>query len=235
MGLSSAAARLVIISTRGRWRPFSRLIRCWRLVPTSSASLSREIPWLLRCRLIRAPIIFRGASRSSSRVSVAAMCVKLLPHVKHTCQIWGTSRDARLRRSYGPLLTLDDFLTLTLPDRIAWLHGPDGPQGKLSHDRFAAILGTSRQTVIGWERAGGPEPQAKYRMALAEVSGFPAEAFSRRLAEALVAETVGSRLRSLEDQAVRVVDLQPVLRVLQLLATGKRSEALRVLTEEVAL
>lgn len=79
-------------------------------------------------------------------------------------------------------MTLDDFLTLTLPQRIVWLHSEDGPKGKLSHDRFAAILGTTRQTVIGWEN--GVEP-IRYAEKLAEFSGFPSNAFRRRQAEAI--------------------------------------------------
>lgn len=52
----------------------------------------------------------------------------------------------------------------------------------MSHDRFAEILGTTRQTVIGWEK--GVEPK-KYAERLAAFSGFPASAFRRREAESL--------------------------------------------------
>lgn len=97
-----------------------------------------------------------------------------------------------------PVVTEDDFLTLTLPNRIKWLHGPNGPRGKLSHDKFAKVLKTSRQTVINWE--GGAQPGETYRKRLASFSGFRAEVFSRREAEALEKEMVGRRLRSLEGE-----------------------------------
>lgn len=100
-------------------------------------------------------------------------------------------------------VTLQDFLTLTLPERIIWLHGPEGPHGKLSHDRFATQLGTTRQTVINWEKKAGIEPSSRYRKKLAELSGFPEEAFSRREAESLTEETFGHLLLRLRDDADR--------------------------------
>lgn len=90
----------------------------------------------------------------------------------------------------------EEFLTLTLPERIKWLHGPHGPRGRLSHDRFAKILGTTRQSVINWEK-GANEPRG-YREKLAEFSGFSPEAFSRRGAEEPAAESIGGRLEALE-------------------------------------
>lgn len=48
-------------------------------------------------------------------------------------------------------------------------------RGDLSHDRFAAELGTSRQTVINWEK--GTAPTATYRRKLAAYSGEPESAF----------------------------------------------------------
>lgn len=94
-------------------------------------------------------------------------------------------------------MTLEDFLTLTLPQRIVWLHSKDGPRGRLSHDKFAAILDTSRQTVISWEK--GTEPK-DYADKLAKFSGFPSWAFLRRAAEAPAAETIALRLQSLADE-----------------------------------
>lgn len=91
-------------------------------------------------------------------------------------------------------MTLDEFLTLPLPKRIVWLHSAEGPRGKLSHDAFARILGTTRQTVINWER--GAEPRA-YAEKLAEFSGFPADAFLRRGAEVAGEESSLRLLREL--------------------------------------
>lgn len=98
-------------------------------------------------------------------------------------------------------MTLQDLLTLSLPERIIWLHGDDGPKGKMSHDTLAAELGTTRQTVINWEKRGGIEPGPKYREKLAEFSGYPAGAFSRREAEAMAEETFGHLLLRLRDEA----------------------------------
>lgn len=48
-------------------------------------------------------------------------------------------------------ITYDDFLALTLPERIRWLHSEDGPHGKLSHDRFGEMLGgIKRGRIIAW-------------------------------------------------------------------------------------
>lgn len=99
---------------------------------------------------------------------------------------------------------MDEFLTLTLPDRIQWLHGNDGPRGKMSHDRFAAMLGTNRQTVIAWEK--GQQPGRDYAEKLAAFSGFPAEAFRRRSAEAAASASSRDllrRLRELEEREAR--------------------------------
>jgi hypothetical protein len=114
-------------------------------------------------------------------------------------------------------MTLEDFLTLSLPSRIAWLHSEDGPHGRLSHDRFAAMLGTNRQTVISWEN--GVEP-TRYADRLAEFSGFPASAFRRRQAEALAARLnlshtpngVGAEWLSLVRVLVQLEHLSPELR-----------------------
>lgn len=101
-------------------------------------------------------------------------------------------------------VTEDDFLTLTLPERIKWLHGKDGPRGFLSHDSFAKVLGTSRQVIIDWEK--GAQPGKRYRDKLAKFSGFRPEVFARREAEALEKEMVGRRLRSLEGEVRYMYD-----------------------------
>lgn len=89
-------------------------------------------------------------------------------------------------------MTEDEFIALPLPQKIEWLRSADGPRGKLSHDRLAAELGTSRQVVIKWEK--GAEPSPRLRARLAEFSGFPKEAFSRRGAEVLAQELYVRRL-----------------------------------------
>ena len=41
-----------------------------------------------------------------------------------------------------------------------------GPHGRMSHDRLAEALGTTRQTVIGWEKHGRhPSPEYRQRLA----------------------------------------------------------------------
>lgn len=95
-------------------------------------------------------------------------------------------------------MELDEFLTLPLPERIKWLRLQAG-----SHDKFAKRLGTSRQQVISWEK--GAEPKT-YAAKLADVSGFPADAFSRRGSEQLVLETTLSLLRSLRARVEDVAE-----------------------------
>lgn len=92
-------------------------------------------------------------------------------------------------------MTDEEFLALPLAQKIEWLRSEDGPRGKLSHDRFAAELGTSRQVVIKWEK--GAEPSPRLRGRLAAFSGYPAEAFARRGAEALAQELYVRRLEEL--------------------------------------
>lgn len=101
-------------------------------------------------------------------------------------------------------VTYDDFLTLTLAERIAWLHSQNGPKGFLSHDDFAEQLGTSRQVIIGWEKEGGSEPK-RFVGQLAAFSGFPEEAFLRRTAEVPVREMYGRRLARLEASLERIL------------------------------
>ena len=93
-------------------------------------------------------------------------------------------------------VNLDDLLLLPLPERIKWLHGPNGPKGELSHDKLAVELGVpNRQTIIGWEN--GREPSARYAQRLSEFSGFPDWVFRRREAEEAVGETIAHRLHEL--------------------------------------
>ena len=89
-------------------------------------------------------------------------------------------------------MTLDELLSLPLPKRVEWLRKKIG-----SHDKMAAKLKTSRQTVIGWEH--GAEPK-RYADKLAEISGFPREAWLRREGETLAVETSLGLLRSLRAQ-----------------------------------
>lgn len=96
-------------------------------------------------------------------------------------------------------------MTLPLHERIVWLHSEHGPHGWMSHDTFARRLGTSRQTVISWEKPGGTEPR-KFADALAEFSGFPREAFLIREGSELLAATMGARLRLLEVRYERLRD-----------------------------
>src|SRR5262245_42094918 len=72
---------------------------------------------------------------------------------------------------------------MPLPQRIGWCRSHEGPKGWLSHDKFAAELGTTRHTTINWEK--GQQPSYRYAAKLAEFSGFPPAAFRRPEAEKL--------------------------------------------------
>lgn len=96
-------------------------------------------------------------------------------------------------------MTEEDYLTLTLGERIVWLRSEQGPRGSISHDTLAGILGTSRQVVIKWEKPGGAEPNPALRRELAKFSGFREGCFSRRQAEVLVQEPFGRRLQRAEE------------------------------------
>lgn len=100
-------------------------------------------------------------------------------------------------------------------------------------DELARRTGILGQTLSGYNTGkrplgliNGRKIASALGVSLAELGG-PLEGDDPR------SQMVGSRLERLEEQALTVVDLQPILRVLQLLATGRRSEALRVLSEEL--
>lgn len=69
-------------------------------------------------------------------------------------------------------------------------------RGRLSHDKFAAALGTSRQTVIRWEKGTIPE---LYAQALADYSQgrYSPEDFDPQLRD-LPTPTASERLSELE-------------------------------------
>ena len=94
-------------------------------------------------------------------------------------------------------MTLEDLLTLPLHKRIEWLRKKTG-----SHDKLAARLGTTRQTVIGWEK--GAQPNKHYRGKLAGVSGYPTEAFRRSAAEREVWALTETHLKALEARLDRL-------------------------------
>lgn len=84
---------------------------------------------------------------------------------------------------------------MPLRQRIRWLR-ENGSHGKLSHDRLAAALGTTRQTVINWEK--GTRPTDRYAAALAEFFGVPVETFRAPAAEAVTLHRLADRLEELE-------------------------------------
>lgn len=119
---------------------------------------------------------------------------------------------------------------LTLGERIRLLR-ETGRHGRLSQDDLAEALGTTRQTVIGWEKHGR-HPSPAYRERLAEFFGVPEETFrdgsevprladlDARLSE-LEAERIADRLEELE---AALEKLGPELRRLgsQALAEGRQ-------------
>lgn len=100
-------------------------------------------------------------------------------------------------RSKVRRVTLDEFLTWPLHKRIEWLRKKAG-----SHDKLAVKLGTTRQTVIGWEK--GKQPNASYRKKLAVLSKFPADSFLRSGVEREVWALTENRLLELEALVARL-------------------------------
>lgn len=100
-------------------------------------------------------------------------------------------------------------------------------------DEFAEAVGApNRQAPIRWEKGGTPRDYAKQ---IAALTPYPPAAFGADGEAELVRETLGSRLRALEETAVRVEDLGRVETVLReaivLLANGDAQAALRALQE----
>lgn len=89
-------------------------------------------------------------------------------------------------------MTCEELLTLPLADRVKWLRQKAG-----SHDKLAKALGTSRQTIISWER--GTEPK-RLLDRLAAFSGCPPETWQRHEGAETVAVSTDDRLRALADQ-----------------------------------
>jgi len=91
----------------------------------------------------------------------------------------------------------------------------------MSHDKLAARLGTTRQTVISWEN--GVEPK-RYADALAKFSGFPREAFLRREGEALAVETSLGLLRGLGEKVDQIAgDLDELVGLVKEQSAGEAS------------
>lgn len=92
------------------------------------------------------------------------------------------------------------FERLSVPQRVRQL------RGQLSHDRFADQLGTSRQTVIEWEK-GRRRPGPRYRAKLAELSGYPEEMFEgpqvERLELSVIRDVFDRAARDADDVAAR--------------------------------
>lgn len=99
-------------------------------------------------------------------------------------------------------MTSHNLVTLPLFKRIEHLRRKAG-----SHDKLAAQLDTSRQTVIGWEH--GAQPGKVYRERLAEISGLPAEKFLQHEAEREVWTLTETRLKALEAKVERLLSTSP--------------------------
>lgn len=99
----------------------------------------------------------------------------------------------------GP--NLDD---LPLRERIRWLR-LHGRHGRLSHDRMADALGTTRQTVIGWEKGARPKEESIRR--LAAFFDKPADIFRAPATEAVTLHRLADRLEELESALERLLPL----------------------------
>jgi transcriptional regulator with XRE-family HTH domain len=88
-------------------------------------------------------------------------------------------------------VTFHDLLTLPLHQRIEALRRHAG-----SHDKLADKLGTTRQTIIGWEQGAQPNPH--YRQKVADYSSLTADDFKRSAVEREVWALTENRLAELE-------------------------------------
>lgn len=92
------------------------------------------------------------------------------------------------------LVTCEELLTLPLRKRIQWLRSEAGPKGVLSHDKLARELGTSRQTVISWEKGTVPR---KLVDRIVNFSGCPRETWLPGEGEVLVEDRSAALLQEL--------------------------------------
>lgn len=86
----------------------------------------------------------------------------------------------------------NELLTLPLSKRIEALRRQAG-----SHDKLAAELGTTRQTIINWEKRNA-QPSSVYRQKLADYSGLTPDDFKHSVVEQAVWALTERRLRRLE-------------------------------------
>lgn len=107
------------------------------------------------------------------------------------------------------MTTAATYENLMLGERIRRLR-EEGPLGRLSHDQLADKLGTSRQTVIGWEKHGR-RPNQEYRELLAKLFDVPADTFMDGELDRRRLHGLADRLEELEAELER---LGPQLRAL---------------------
>lgn len=93
--------------------------------------------------------------------------------------------------------------------------------GYRSNRALAKALGTDGSLIGKWLE--GATPSARHRAKLPELLGTPADYFETA--------SRADRLAVLEETAVTMEDLAPYLRVVELLARGRREEALRAWSE----
>lgn len=117
-------------------------------------------------------------------------------------------------------MTCEELLTLPREERFKWLRSADGPLGKVSHDRLAAALETSRQTVISWEH--GTEPRRLVDR-LVELTGCPPEVWLRDEAGQSSESQTLVLLRELRD----VVEVEGQREAQALASLAKEVRALR--------
>lgn len=141
-----------------------------------------------------------------------------------------------------PWVPLSDLMSLPRQERIAYvrknLATPRGNarQRHVTLDEFALAVGApDRQAPMRWESGTTPRD---YADRIAALTPYPAAAFGADGEAELVRETLGSRLRELEETVARADDVLRLERILtaaiRLLATGDVEAALRVLPAEEA-
>lgn len=108
-----------------------------------------------------------------------------------------------------PWIPIEDLMGMSIHERVSYIRRnlqstkPKAPQEHMSHADFAKAVGSSNEKVaFRWEATSTPK---RFAARIAALTPYPAAALGATGETELVRETLGSRLRALEDRFEKFV------------------------------